>query len=73
MRADQWQRATEAGQQLTQESVDAYMAFANSMFLVLAGQYAASTETSLEATNFEPEGPGWNEEPGPLLPVNPSV
>jgi uncharacterized protein YdiU (UPF0061 family) len=30
--ADQQQRATEAGQQLTQESVDAYMDFVNSMF-----------------------------------------
>src|ERR687885_1149082 len=30
--ADQQQRATEAGQQLTQESVDAYMVFVNSMF-----------------------------------------
>lgn len=30
--ADQQQRATEAGQQLTRESVDAYMDFVNSMF-----------------------------------------
>jgi hypothetical protein len=30
--ADQQQRATEAGQQLTQESVNAYMDFVNSMF-----------------------------------------
>jgi hypothetical protein len=30
--ADQQQRATEAGQTLTQESVDAYMDFVNSMF-----------------------------------------
>ncbi|MBV9454797.1 MAG: hypothetical protein JOZ19_11870 [Rubrobacter sp.] len=30
--ADQQQRATEAGQQLTHESVDAYMDFVNSMF-----------------------------------------
>ncbi len=30
--ADQQQRATEAGQTLTQESVDAYMEFVNSMF-----------------------------------------
>jgi ABC-type nitrate/sulfonate/bicarbonate transport system substrate-binding protein len=30
--ADQQQRAAEAGQQLTQESVNAYMAFVNSMF-----------------------------------------
>ncbi len=29
---DQQQRATEAGQTLTQESVDAYMEFVNSMF-----------------------------------------
>ena len=30
--ADQQQRAAEAGQQLTQESVNVYMAFVNSMF-----------------------------------------
>ncbi len=30
--ADQQQRATEAGRTLTQESVDAYMEFVNSMF-----------------------------------------
>ena len=30
--ADQQQRATEAGQQLTRESADAYMDFVNSMF-----------------------------------------
>ena len=30
--ADQQQQATEAGQTLTQESVDAYMEFVNSMF-----------------------------------------
>jgi hypothetical protein len=30
--ADQQQRAAEAGQQLTQESVNAYMNFVNSMF-----------------------------------------
>ncbi len=32
--ADQQQRATEAGRTLTQESVDAYMDFVNSMFNV---------------------------------------
>ena len=35
--ADQQQRATEAGQQLTQESVDAYMDFVNSMFSFYQG------------------------------------
>src|ERR671933_763929 len=35
--ADQQQRATEAGQQLTQESVDAYMEFVNSMFSFYQG------------------------------------
>ena len=38
--AEQQQRATEAGQQLTQESVEAYMAFVNSMFSF----YQGSTE-----------------------------
>ena len=35
--ADQQQRATEAGQTLTQESVDAYMDFVNSMFTFWQG------------------------------------
>jgi hypothetical protein len=35
--ADQQQRATEAGQQLTQESVDAYIYFVNSMFSFYQG------------------------------------
>jgi hypothetical protein len=35
--AEQQQRATEAGQQLTQESVDAYMDFVNSMFSFYQG------------------------------------
>ena len=35
--ADQQQRATEAGQQLTQESVDTYMDFVNSMFSFYQG------------------------------------
>ena len=35
--ADQQQRATEAGQQLTQESVNAYMDFVNSMFSFYQG------------------------------------
>jgi uncharacterized protein YaaN involved in tellurite resistance len=35
--ADQQQRATEAGQTLTQESVDAYMDFVNSMFSFYQG------------------------------------
>ena len=35
--ADQQQRATEAGQTLTQESVDAYMEFVNSMFTFWQG------------------------------------
>ena len=35
--ADQQQRATEAGQQLTQASVDAYMDFVNSMFSFYQG------------------------------------
>ncbi len=34
---DQQQRATEAGQTLTQESVDAYMEFVNSMFTFWQG------------------------------------
>ena len=38
--ADQQQRATEAGQQLTQESVDAYMEFVNSMFSFYQGSVA---------------------------------
>ena len=35
--AEQQQRATEAGQTLTQESVDAYMDFVNSMFSFYQG------------------------------------
>ena len=35
--ADQQQRATEAGQQLTQEAVSAYMDFVNSMFAFSQG------------------------------------
>jgi uncharacterized protein YdiU (UPF0061 family) len=35
--ADQQQRATEAGRTLTQESVDAYMDFVNSMFTFWQG------------------------------------
>ena len=35
--ADQQQRATEAGRTLTQESVDAYMDFVNSMFTFYQG------------------------------------
>ena len=35
--ADRQQRATEAGQQLTQASVDAYMDFVNSMFSFYQG------------------------------------
>ncbi len=35
--AEQQQRATEAGRTLTQESVDAYMDFVNSMFTFYQG------------------------------------
>ncbi|MBV9455441.1 MAG: hypothetical protein JOZ19_15215 [Rubrobacter sp.] len=38
--SDQQQRAAEAGQQLTQESVDAYMGFVNSMFSFYQGSGA---------------------------------
>jgi ABC-type transporter Mla subunit MlaD len=40
--ADQQQRATEAGQTLTQESVDAYMDFVNSMFSFWQGSTQAA-------------------------------
>src|SRR5918911_3279750 len=42
--ADQQQRATEAGQTLTQESVSAYMDFVNSMFSFWQGSVEAARE-----------------------------
>ena len=57
--AEQQQRATEAGQTLTQESVGAYMDFVNSMFsAVQVGEQAAergTRETQRTATEAPPE------------------
>ena len=50
--ADQQQRAAEAGRTLTQESVDAYMDFVNSMFSFWQG----STQAAQRSTERAGEG-----------------
>jgi hypothetical protein len=47
--ADQQQRATEAGQTLTRESVEAYMDFVNSMFSFYQGTVEGTQRGTREA------------------------
>jgi uncharacterized protein YdiU (UPF0061 family) len=47
--ADQQQRAAEAGQTLTRESVDAYMDFVNSMFTFYQGSVEAAQRGTSQA------------------------
>src|ERR671932_2670698 len=62
--ADQQQRATEAGQTLTQESVDAYMDFVNSMFSFWQGSTEAAQGAAEEAQRTATEAPAERQEAG---------
>src|ERR687885_2193253 len=67
--AGQQQRATEAGQQLTQESVNAYMDFVNSMFSFWQGSTEVAQGATAEAQRTATEAPAERQAGVEQLPI----